>query len=57
MMFTFAGTIASWVSEDWQLIERVIDFHRFGEKEHEGVYAAAGLAKRLSELDILEKIC
>ncbi|KAF7363114.1 Dimer-Tnp-hAT domain-containing protein [Mycena venus] len=56
MMFTFAGTIASWVSEDWQLIERVIDFHPIGEKEHEGVYAAAGLAKRLSELDILEKI-
>ncbi|KAF7328569.1 Dimer-Tnp-hAT domain-containing protein [Mycena venus] len=56
MMFTFAGTIASWVSEDWQLIERVIDFHPIGDKEHEGVYAAASLAKRLSELDILEKI-
>ncbi|KAF7340416.1 Dimer-Tnp-hAT domain-containing protein [Mycena venus] len=36
MMFTFTGTIASWVSEDWQLIERVIDFHPNGDKGARG---------------------
>lgn len=56
MMFTFAGTIASWIDEDWNLIERVIDFHPIADKEHEGVYAGIGLAKMLQDLDILEKI-
>lgn len=56
MMFTFAGTIAGWITEDWELIERVIDFHPIADKEHQGEYAAAGLAGRLSELQVLEKI-
>ncbi|KAH7917410.1 hypothetical protein BV22DRAFT_994778, partial [Leucogyrophana mollusca] len=37
MMFTFAGTIASWIDDDWNLIDRVIDFHSLSDKEHEGV--------------------
>ncbi|KAF8181003.1 hypothetical protein K438DRAFT_1976453 [Mycena galopus ATCC 62051] len=53
---TFAGTIASWVTEEWELVERVIDFHPIGDKEHQGEYAAAGLASRLSRLQILEKM-
>ncbi|KAF5378354.1 hypothetical protein D9615_002986 [Tricholomella constricta] len=56
MMFSFAGTIASWITDDWELIERVIDFHPLEDKEHEGEYAAKGLAKLLSDLGILEKI-
>ncbi|KAJ6614974.1 hypothetical protein B0H10DRAFT_1712066, partial [Mycena sp. CBHHK59/15] len=36
MMFTFAGTIGSWISEDWELVERVLDFHPIEDKEHEG---------------------
>ncbi|KAJ6549532.1 hypothetical protein DFH09DRAFT_1320008 [Mycena vulgaris] len=43
-------------SSDWQLIERVLDFHTIEDKEHEGKYAAIGLAKRLAELDPPEKI-
>jgi hypothetical protein len=39
MMFTFAGTIASWITEDWELVERVINFHPIVDKEHEGEYA------------------
>lgn len=56
MMFTFAGTIGSWITEDWELVERVLDFHPIEDKEHEGEYAGAFMAKRLSELQVLEKI-
>jgi hypothetical protein len=56
MMFTFAGTIASWITEDWELVERVIDFHPIIDKEHEGEYAAKGLAKALSDMGMLEKM-
>ncbi|KAJ6477254.1 hypothetical protein DFH09DRAFT_952060 [Mycena vulgaris] len=56
MTFTFAGTIGSWISSDWELIERVLDFHPIEDKEHEGEYAAIGLAKTLADLDVLEKM-
>jgi SAM-dependent MidA family methyltransferase len=56
MMFTFAGTIGSWITEEWELVERVLDFHPIEDKEHEGEYAAASMAQRLSELQVLEKI-
>ncbi|KAJ6611141.1 hypothetical protein B0H10DRAFT_1656023, partial [Mycena sp. CBHHK59/15] len=36
MMFMFAGTIGSWITEDWELVERVLDFHPIEDKEHEG---------------------
>ncbi|KAF7360903.1 Eukaryotic translation initiation factor 3 [Mycena sanguinolenta] len=48
MMFTFCGTIGSWITEDWELVERVLDFHAIEDKEHEGLYAAIGMATRLS---------
>jgi hypothetical protein len=56
MIYTFGGSIASWVTEDWELIERVIGFQPIADKDHEGEYAAAGLAKHLSELEVLEKM-
>ncbi|KAF7346859.1 Dimer-Tnp-hAT domain-containing protein [Mycena sanguinolenta] len=56
MHFTFAGTIGSWISSDWKLIERVLDFHPIEDKEHEGEYAAIGVAKRLADFNVLEKI-
>lgn len=56
MIFTFAGTIANWITEDWELVEQVIDFHVIEDKEHEGQYAAKGFAKALSEMGILEKM-
>ncbi|KAF8144648.1 hypothetical protein K438DRAFT_1858102, partial [Mycena galopus ATCC 62051] len=36
MHYTFAGTIGSWINTDWELVERVLDFHPIGDKEHEG---------------------
>ncbi|KAF7349507.1 Dimer-Tnp-hAT domain-containing protein [Mycena sanguinolenta] len=56
MTFTFAGTIASWITADWELVERVLDFHPIEDKEHEGEYAALGLAKSLNNFKALEKI-
>lgn len=56
MTFTFAGTIGSWITSDWELVERILDFHPIEDKEHEGEYAAIGLAKRLADLEVLEKI-
>lgn len=56
MMFSFTGTVANWITEDWQLVERVIDFHPIEEKEHEGVYAAVAFAKSTSQYRVLEKI-
>ncbi|KAJ7101263.1 hypothetical protein B0H15DRAFT_943595 [Mycena belliarum] len=56
MTFTFAGSIASFIMSDWELVERVIDFHLIEDKEHEGKYAALGLAKQLANFQVLEKI-
>lgn len=56
MIFTFAGTIANWITDDWELVEQVIDFHVIEDKEHEGQFAAKGFAKALSEMGILEKM-
>lgn len=56
MALAFAGTIVSWISEDWQLKERVVDFHAIADKEHEGEYSAKGFAKAMSDLGIFEKI-
>ena len=57
MRFTFTGSLAGWIDDDdWNLIECIIDFHPIADKEHEGEYAAIGLAKVLQNLGILNKI-
>ncbi|KAJ2922967.1 hypothetical protein H1R20_g14147, partial [Candolleomyces eurysporus] len=40
MIYTFACTIASFIDDDWNLIERVIDFKPLESREHEGYHAA-----------------
>ncbi|TFY60202.1 hypothetical protein EVJ58_g5298, partial [Rhodofomes roseus] len=40
MIYTFAGTIANFIDDDWQLVERLIDFRHLLDDEHEGVNAA-----------------
>ncbi|KAF7794098.1 hypothetical protein EIP86_005228 [Pleurotus ostreatoroseus] len=50
MVFTFAGTIASFVNKDWELIERLVSFQHLDDNDHKGEYAAKvfvnGAAKR-----------
>lgn len=40
MTFSFACTIGSFIDDDWNLIERIVDFKALEEKEHEGFYGA-----------------
>lgn len=42
MVYTFACTIGCFIDDDWNLIERVVDFKPLDDKEHKGIYA--GLA-------------
>ena len=44
MMFAFAGTIATWIDDDWNLIERVIGFSQVDCHEHTG----SGSASKMS---------
>lgn len=57
MMFLFTGTVANWITQDWELVKHVIDFHPLVDQEHEGQYAALRFAKSSSQMNILEKIC
>ncbi|KAK6985187.1 hypothetical protein R3P38DRAFT_2416811, partial [Favolaschia claudopus] len=36
MTSTFPGFIGSWISSDWELIERLIECHPIQDLEHEG---------------------
>lgn len=56
MVYTFGGTIASWIDDDWKLVERVIDFHHMGDKEHAGAHAAKAFVKSASSKGGLDKI-
>ena len=40
MLFTFAGTIANLIDEDWNLLERVVDFCCLNDDERTGVGGA-----------------
>ena len=56
MVFTFAGTIASFIDEDWQLIERMVNFYQIQDKDHEGEWAAKAFVKTAAERGGLDKI-
>jgi hypothetical protein len=40
MIYSFACSIASFIDDEWKLIERVVDFCPLESKEHEGIHAA-----------------
>ena len=56
MVFSFAGTIAHFVDDDWNLVERLVDFHHMGDKEHAGAYAAKAFVKSAVGQGGLKKI-
>lgn len=56
MIFSFVGTIASWITADWELKERVLESRPILYKEHEGECAGRGFVKALSEFNIVQKI-
>lgn len=57
MVYTFAGTVGCFINDDWELIERVIDFKPLGEKEHQGLYGGKAFVNAMSEIGGLDKIC
>ena len=56
MVFTFAGTLASFIDEDWQLIEQMVNFYHIQDKYHEGEWAAKAFIKTAAERGGLDKI-
>lgn len=56
MVFTFAGTIASFIDDDWNLVERMINFYHIQDKEHEGQWAAKAFVNTAAERGGLDKM-
>ena len=56
MVFSFAGTIAHFINDDWNLIKCLVDFHHMGDKEHAGAYAVKAFVKSAAGQDGLKKI-
>ena len=56
MIFSFAGTIAHFIDEDWNLIERVVDFYHMQEKDHSGDFGAKAFIESASKRGGLNKI-
>lgn len=56
MIFSFAGTIAHFINDDWELVERLVDFHHMGDKEHAGAHAAKAFTKSAADRGGLKKM-
>ena len=56
MVFTFAGTIAHFIDDDWQLIERMVNFYHIQDKDHEGEWAAKAFVSTAAERGGLDKM-
>jgi hypothetical protein len=57
MVYTFACTIGSFINEDWELIEHIVDFKPLEDKEHEGIYAGHAFVNGAKKWGGLDKIC
>ena len=56
MMFAFAGTIATWIDDDWNLVEQVIGFSQVGRHEHTGSGSAKVLFEVMRDVGTASKI-
>jgi hypothetical protein len=56
MMFAFAGTIATWVDDDWNLVERVVGFSQVDCHEHTGSGSARVLFGAMRDIRTASKI-
>lgn len=57
MVFSFAGTLASFIDDDWKLVERLIDLKQLSDDDHQGKNAAKAFMKSVSLRGGLDKIC
>ena len=56
MVFTFAGTIANFINDDWKIVGRLIDFYHIEDKEHKGEHAGAAFVKSAAGRGGLDKM-
>jgi hypothetical protein len=56
MVFTFAGTIAHFINDDWQLIKRMVNFYHIQDKDHESEWAAKAFVNTAAERGGLDKM-
>ena len=56
MMFAFAGTIATWIDDDWNLVERVVGFCQVDRHEHTGSGSAKVLFEAMRDVGTASKI-
>jgi hypothetical protein len=56
MIYTFACTIASFIDDNWNLIEQVIDFKLLESKEHEGYYTVQAFIQSAHKIGSLNKM-
>jgi hypothetical protein len=57
MVYTFACTIGRFINEDWEIIERVVDFKPLEDKEHQGLYGGKAFTDGASKMGSFNKIC
>lgn len=56
MEYTFACTIGCFIDNDWNLIERVVDFKPLDEKEHSGIFVGLAFVNGAAERGGLKQI-
>ena len=56
MIFTFACSIASFIDNEWKLVEQIIDFRPLESQEHEGIYTAQAFIEGAWKAGVFKKI-
>jgi hypothetical protein len=56
MVYMFACSIGCFINDDWEIIERVIDFKPLEDKEHEGLHGGKAFADGACKIGGLDKI-
>ena len=56
MIFTFAATLGNFIDDDWNLVERLVDFYHLEDDEHKGQQAAKAFVRSTAGRGALDKI-
>ena len=56
MVYMFACLIRCFINNDWEIIERVIDFKPLEDKDHEGLYGGKAFTDGACKISGFDKI-
>ena len=56
MVFMFAGNMANWIDDDWQMIEHMVNLYHIQDKDHEGEWVAKVFVNTAAERGGLDKM-